>query len=142
MRVREIDHGYGRFMEKLEELARDGARVTVGVHLEDGKEIHDGSRSNQTVGEVALATEMTIRRVRGSRKKQGAWLRKSVAQLKRQLGVELRDAAADVLKGATVEYAFAAPGRTLLEKMRDLVPVDTGQLQDSLHVQVRGRQVA
>lgn len=142
MPVRDIDTGARRFVAALEDLALHGARVTVGTHAEEAKQVHEGSDSNQKVGAVALANEMTIRRVRGSKKKQGGYLRRSVALLRRQLADELRRAAADVLEGASVEYAFATPGRTLLHKMRELVPVDTGQVRDSFRVHVRDREVA
>lgn len=141
MPARDRDRGAAGFISALEQLENHGARVSVGVHADDGAEMHRGSRSDQTVGEVALANEMTIRRVRGSRRTQGAYLRKSVAQLKRQLAGELRDAGAEVLQGATVRYAFAKPGRTLLERMQQLVPKDTMQLHDTLRVRVRGEAV-
>jgi hypothetical protein len=140
MPVRDQDRGAKALLAKLHEL-EDGAQVTVGVHADDGTEIHRGSKSRQTVGQVAVEQEFRVRRGKGGRR-HDSYLRRSVAYLKRQLIAELKTAAVDVLKGATVEHAFATPGRTLLERMQQAVAVDTGQVRETMHVRVRGRKVA
>lgn len=141
MPVRDRDRGARAFLDRLAELEQ-GVDVTVGVHRDDGTEIHRGSKSNQTVGEVAVAQEFLVRRGRGGKKRHHSWLRRSFAMSKRQLRLELVEAAKDYLGGATLEHAFGTPGRTLQVKAQELVAVDTGQLHDTIKVRVRGREVA
>lgn len=141
MPVRDRDRGARAFLAQLAELEQ-GVEVTVGVHRDDGTERHRGSKSDQTVGEVAVAQEFLIRRTRGGKRRHHSWLRRAFAFTKRQLRRELLEAAKEVLGGATVDHAFGTPGRTLQAKCQELVAVDTGQLHDTIKVRVRGQEVA
>lgn len=143
MSVRDLDHGAKRTLAALEDLAKNGARVTVGVHEEDGRATeHD---SELSVAELAVIHEFEKIGGRGSkiggRKRQRAWLRNTVAKQRTTLGGELAIATEKHLRGVSIEDAFGTPGRSLLRGLIEASGEDKKQLHRAMRVRVRGKLV-
>ena len=129
-RVQKRDRGAARRLAAIRDV---DAKITIGVHEDDGARPHTGS-GGATISQVAtyveLGTEDTpiVPFVRGTVDASSAYL-----------GALVREAGIAILRGAPSRLTYAQAFEPVAEEMRRRVPVLSGELRDAIRARVGGR---